>query len=92
MIFCFQLYQTGTEQFNIKPSKGIAFLQEHDLLSKPLNPNEVALFLREDPKLDKKMIGEYISSKKNTAILEAFIRWGHCIIFLKCHILFDLCI
>ena len=74
MLCLFQLYQTGREQFNIKPSKGIAFLQEHGLLSKQLDPKEVALFVREDPKLDKKQIGEYISNKKNTAILEAFIR------------------
>ena len=67
-----QIYQTGTEQFNTKPSKGIAFLQEQGLLSTPLNEGEVVNFIKEDPKLDKKQIGEFISNKKNGKILEAF--------------------
>lgn len=31
-------------------------------------------FLRENPNLDKKMIGEYISSRNNLQILEAFVK------------------
>ena len=67
-----QVYQTGTEQFNIKPSKAIAFLQEQGLFTTPLDPGEVVTFLKENPKLDKKMIGEYISNKKNSKALEAY--------------------
>ncbi|XP_050322826.1 Golgi-specific brefeldin A-resistance guanine nucleotide exchange factor 1 [Bactrocera neohumeralis] len=55
----------GTELFNQRPDKGILYLQEHGILSAQLDPMEVALFLRENPGLDKKMIGEYISKKKN---------------------------
>ncbi|XP_004522896.1 Golgi-specific brefeldin A-resistance guanine nucleotide exchange factor 1 isoform X1 [Ceratitis capitata] len=55
----------GTELFNQRPDKGIQYLQEHGILSAQLDPMEVALFLRENPGLDKKMIGEYISKKKN---------------------------
>ncbi|XP_064640698.1 Golgi-specific brefeldin A-resistance guanine nucleotide exchange factor 1-like [Lineus longissimus] len=69
-----KLLHTGTEQFNIKPSKGIAFLQEHGLMSTPLDPGEVVTFLKENPRLDKKMIGEFISSKKNAVVLEAFVK------------------
>jgi brefeldin A-resistance guanine nucleotide exchange factor 1 len=58
-----QIYQNGTEQFNVKPVKGITFLQEHNLLSTPLDPLEVVSFLKENPKLDKKQIGEFISNK-----------------------------
>ncbi|XP_055952129.1 Golgi-specific brefeldin A-resistance guanine nucleotide exchange factor 1-like isoform X1 [Argiope bruennichi] len=65
---------TGTEQFNSQPSKGITFLQEHGLLKDPLDPQEVATFLRDNPQLDKKMIGEYISNRKNLKVLEAFVR------------------
>ncbi len=68
----FQLYQTGTEQFNMKPAKGIAFLQDHGLLSVPLDAGEVVQFIKENPKLDKKMIGEYVSQRKNATVLEAF--------------------
>jgi brefeldin A-resistance guanine nucleotide exchange factor 1 len=70
----FQLLQTGTEQFNVKPSKGISFLQEHGLMTSPLDPGQVVTFLKENPRLDKKMIGEFISSKKNAVVLEAFVK------------------
>ncbi|XP_071808203.1 Golgi-specific brefeldin A-resistance guanine nucleotide exchange factor 1-like isoform X2 [Asterias amurensis] len=69
-----KLIHAGTEQFNIKPSKGIAFLLEQGILHTPLNPHEVAVFLKENPKCDKKMIGEYLSSRKNETVLEAFLR------------------
>ncbi|ELU03437.1 hypothetical protein CAPTEDRAFT_227129 [Capitella teleta] len=67
-----KLYQTGTEQFNQKPSKGVSFLQEHELLSTPLDAEEVVEFIKGNPKLDKKQIGEYISNKKNNKVLEAY--------------------
>lgn len=49
---------------------------ENGILSTPLDPNEVAYFLRENAGLDKKMIGEYISKKKNveSKILESFVK------------------
>ncbi|CAG5122355.1 unnamed protein product, partial [Candidula unifasciata] len=69
-----KIYQIGTEQFNVKPSKGLQYLQEQGLLSKPLNPAEVVTFLKENHRLDKKMIGEYISSKNNREVLEAYVQ------------------
>lgn len=72
-----KILQAGTEQFNNKPKKGIDFLQEHGLLSSPINPEEMAKFLRENPRVDKKTIGEYIGDKKNSRILEAFVRSFH---------------
>lgn len=65
---------TGTEYFNQKSKKGIQFLQEHGVLKHELDPQEVVLFLRENPGLDKKMIGEYISNRNNLQILEAFVK------------------
>lgn len=67
-----KIYQTGTEQFNVKPLKGISYLQEHGLLSTPLDPKEVVTFIKENPKLDKKQIGEFISNKKYGTILEEY--------------------
>ncbi|XP_068617619.1 Golgi-specific brefeldin A-resistance guanine nucleotide exchange factor 1 [Battus philenor] len=55
----------GTELFNQKPERGIEFLQEHGVLATPLDPHEVAIFLRENPDLDKKMIGEYICKRSS---------------------------
>lgn len=66
---------SGTEKFNTKPKKGIEFLQEHGLLSTPLNPIEIATFLKENPLLDKKMIGEYISNRNNIDVLNSFIKY-----------------
>ena len=42
------------------------------MLSVPLDPGEVVTFIKENPKLDKKQIGEYISNKKNSKVLEAY--------------------
>jgi len=64
---------TGSEHFNAKATKGVEFLQENRLLSIPLDPKEIVVFLKENPKLDKKMIGEYISARKNLKVLEAFV-------------------
>lgn len=65
----------GTEQFNQRPDKGIQFLQENGLLQATFDPREVARFLRDNAGLDKAMIGEYISKKKNVElrILENFV-------------------
>ena len=70
-----RILSQGTELFNQRPEKGILFLQENGILNLTLDPLEIAHFLRESPGLDKKMIGEYISKKKNveSRILEVFV-------------------
>ncbi|XP_075466806.1 Golgi-specific brefeldin A-resistance guanine nucleotide exchange factor 1 isoform X11 [Ascaphus truei] len=68
-----KLLITGTEQFNQKPKKGIQFLQEKNILTTPMDNNEVAQWLRENPRLDKKMIGEFVSDRKNLDLLESFV-------------------
>ena len=73
-VFLLQLLITGTEQFNQKPKKGIQFLQEKGLLTIPMDNTEVAQWLRENPRLDKKMIGEFVSDRKNIDLLENFVR------------------
>ncbi|XP_055593245.1 Golgi-specific brefeldin A-resistance guanine nucleotide exchange factor 1 isoform X2 [Uranotaenia lowii] len=71
-----RLLTQGTDLFNQRPEKGIQFLQENNILNATLDPLEVAHFLRENSGLDKKMIGEYISKKKNveSRILEVFVK------------------
>ncbi|XP_044155191.1 LOW QUALITY PROTEIN: Golgi-specific brefeldin A-resistance guanine nucleotide exchange factor 1 [Bufo gargarizans] len=68
-----KLLITGTEQFNQKSKKGIQFLQEKNLLATPMDNKEVAQWLRENPRLDKKMIGEFISDRKSLDLLESFV-------------------
>lgn len=65
----------GSEKFNENPKKGIAQLAEDKLLGETdqADPDEIAKFLRENPTLDKKAIGEYLSKKENTNILRSFV-------------------
>lgn len=71
-----RILSQGCDLFNQRPEKGIQFLQENGVLNQSLDPLEIAHFLRESPGLDKKMIGEYISKKKNVEnrILEVFVK------------------
>lgn len=64
----------GSELFNQKPSSGLEFLQENGLLSNPLDMREVAEYLRHNPLLDKKVIGDFISNRKNNEVLEAYVK------------------
>lgn len=50
----------GTELFNSKPQHGIEFLSENGILMNPLDPKDVALWLRNNPCLDKNKIADYI--------------------------------
>jgi brefeldin A-resistance guanine nucleotide exchange factor 1 len=70
----FQLILAATEQFNKKPKQGISFLMEQGVLASPMDPPEVADFLLENPRLGKAKIGDYIGDRKNSEILEAFVR------------------
>lgn len=38
-----------------------------------MDNTEVAQWLRENPRLDKKMIGEFVSDRKNMDLLESFV-------------------
>lgn len=69
-----KLIQSATEQFNAKPTKSITFMQENKLIKTPLDPIEIVEFMRKNPHLDKKQLGEYISNRKNLHVLEAFVQ------------------
>ncbi|UJR20526.1 hypothetical protein I4U23_023653 [Adineta vaga] len=69
-----KLLRQGSELFNQSASSGIKFLQENNLLSIPLDTNEIVKFLKDNPLLDKKIIGEYLSNRKNVHILEQYVR------------------
>lgn len=64
----------GSDQFNAKPKQGIVFLQQYHVLRSPLDPNELAHFLRENPRLDKRMIGEFLSDRGNGDVLAAYVK------------------
>ena len=70
----FQLILAATERFNKKPKQGVSFLMEQGVLASPMDAGQVADFLLENPGLRKDKIGDYIGDRKNTEILEAFVR------------------
>ncbi|KAG8832745.1 GDP/GTP exchange factor for ARF [Serendipita sp. 399] len=79
------LLLTGASRFNKHPKGGIAFLEEHKLVNANAPPNateeeiaayraqDIARFLKTTPRLDKKLVGEFIAKPDNGEILKAFI-------------------
>ncbi|OTF70725.1 hypothetical protein BLA29_002251 [Euroglyphus maynei] len=65
------LLWTATEKFNQKPTKGIEYLYENKLVN---NDDDVVSFLRNNSRLDKKPLGEYLSNKKNMTVLSKFVQ------------------
>lgn len=73
-----QLILTGASLFNSKPKNGVAFLEEHGLIYKDLSPEvtraqSLAKFLKSCTRLDKRLLGDYISRPENSELLRAFI-------------------
>nr|CCA17501.1 conserved hypothetical protein [Albugo laibachii Nc14] len=57
-------YQKGVQEFNRKPVDGIRCLQMYGFLPSPLEPLNMAMFLRSLPQgIDKKMVGIYLGAK-----------------------------
>ncbi|KAJ7470334.1 hypothetical protein FB451DRAFT_1339866 [Mycena latifolia] len=76
-----KLVITAAAQFNAKPKKGIAFLEENRLIYTDLPANapesakahNLAVFLKGCARLDKRVLGEFISREENLPLLKAFI-------------------
>ncbi|KAI5983797.1 hypothetical protein EDD15DRAFT_2485980, partial [Pisolithus albus] len=71
-----KLVLTGAAKFNSKPKHGIAFLEENGLIE--LNPSEsrtrsLAKFLKSCTRLDKRLLGDYISKPESVDLLKEFI-------------------
>ena len=66
-----RLLLTGAARFNKGPKTGIAFLKEHDFINE--TPESLAIFLKNTPRLDKRLLGDFISKPDNTDILNAFM-------------------
>ncbi|EKG16735.1 SEC7-like protein [Macrophomina phaseolina MS6] len=63
----------GAKKFNEKPKAGIAYLVSQGIIDDPENPQSIATFIKGTTRLDKKVLGEFISKKENEAILAAFM-------------------
>jgi len=64
----------GTNKFNGSPKGGLAYLQEKGIIDNIQDPVSVARFLKGTSRVNKKVLGEYLSKKGNEPILEAFMK------------------
>ncbi|BGP52381.1 GDP/GTP exchange factor for ARF [Rhodotorula kratochvilovae] len=67
----------GAAAFNLKPKVGLKFLEEHGIIyadpSIP-RPESLARFFKTTPRLDKRLLGDYISRPDQLDVLKAFMR------------------
>ncbi|KAL7276188.1 GDP/GTP exchange factor for ARF [Rhizina undulata] len=68
-----QIIIQGASKFNEDPKRGIAFLAQHSVIDSVDNSESIAKFLKGTSRINKKILGEYISKQQNAQILEAFI-------------------
>lgn len=60
-------------KFNENPKAGIAFLVSRGIIENPDDPYPIANFLKGASRISKKILGEYLSSKANENLLDAFV-------------------
>jgi brefeldin A-resistance guanine nucleotide exchange factor 1 len=63
----------GATKFNEKPKAGIAYLASQGIIRDPDDPQCIAEFVKGTARVDKKVLGEFISKRGHEAILSAFI-------------------
>ncbi|CDO70750.1 hypothetical protein BN946_scf184798.g65 [Trametes cinnabarina] len=67
---------TGASLFNTKPKNGLAFLEENKLIYTDTNeprPLSLARFLKNSARVDKRLLGDFISRPENIDVLRAFM-------------------
>ena len=73
-----RLVLTGASRFNSKPKVGLSFLEENGLIYADLSdtvgrPKSLARFLKSCNRLDKKLLGDFLSRPENIDVLRVFI-------------------
>ncbi|WFD31797.1 GDP/GTP exchange factor for ARF [Malassezia sp. CBS 17886] len=72
-----QVLAAGAAQFNAKPKDGVAFLERAGLLNTDggsrARARSIARFLKESPRVDKRLLGDYLSRPDNLDVLGEFI-------------------
>lgn len=63
----------GTTRFNENPKGGIAFLASQGIIENPDDPTCVAKFLKGTSRVDKKLLGEFLSKRNNEEMLKAYL-------------------
>jgi brefeldin A-resistance guanine nucleotide exchange factor 1 len=65
---------TGAAKFNNSPKAGIAYLASQGIIKNPDDPACIAEFVKGTTRVDKKVLGEFISKRSNEGILSAFMK------------------
>ena len=73
-----RLVLIGAQKFNAKPKIGLSFLEENNLIYTDLSDDidrskSLAKFLKDCTRIDKRLLGDFISRQENSELLEAFI-------------------
>lgn len=63
----------GASKFNEKPKEGLGYLEAQGIIKDAKDPVAVAKFLKGTSRVNKKVLGEFISKRGNEPILEAFL-------------------
>jgi len=63
----------GATKFNENPKGGVAFLVSQGIISSPDDPAAIAAFLRTTTRVDKRVLGEFISKRSNVGLLNAWL-------------------
>lgn len=66
-----RLLWLALEKFNARPKDGIQFIKDNKLID---NNEDLVQFLRDNLRVDKKVLGEFLSKEENRPMREAFIR------------------
>ena len=70
------LVSTGVARFNVNPKSGLVFLEDNKLIHANPDiprPQSLAEFLKNSVRIDKRVLGDFISKPDNLDVLEAFI-------------------
>lgn len=71
-----QVLLEGAAAFNLKPKVGLQFLSDHGVIyADPEMPRaeSLARFFKTTPRLDKKLLGDFISRPDQLEVLKAFM-------------------
>ncbi|KAF2198263.1 Sec7-domain-containing protein [Delitschia confertaspora ATCC 74209] len=64
----------GATKFNENPKAGIAFLASQGIIKNPDDPHCIAEFVKGTTRVDKRILGDFLSKRSSEAILSAFIK------------------
>jgi hypothetical protein len=65
-----RLLWLALDKFNARPKDGMQFIKENNLID---NNEDLVQFLKDNLRVDKKVLGEFLSKEENKQIREAFI-------------------